>query len=83
MISHLQLTFKEHGYYLYNWKKGNLTIMALNTNIYYDRNAAIKNFKNKDDPAKQFEFMEKELEKAKNSRTGVGIVSHIAPGGML
>uniref|UniRef100_A0AC34REN9 Calcineurin-like phosphoesterase domain-containing protein n=1 Tax=Panagrolaimus sp. JU765 TaxID=591449 RepID=A0AC34REN9_9BILA len=55
-----------------------MTFLMLNTNLYYRFNSA--NFTDKNDPGKQFEFMEQVLSTAKMEKKFVHIVSHIAPG---
>uniref|UniRef100_A0A914C9U7 Uncharacterized protein n=1 Tax=Acrobeloides nanus TaxID=290746 RepID=A0A914C9U7_9BILA len=69
-------TFLKGGYYKLNFKSA--TFLALNTNIYYNKNKAT--FTNSNDPADQFQFLEDSLEEARNESQIIHIVSHIPPG---
>ena len=75
-----QETFVKGGYYKYK-VSDRVTVLALNTNLYYRFNKAIPSFHDKDDPAQQFKFMRDNLQQAKDSGEFVHIVAHIAPGG--
>ncbi|VDM98756.1 unnamed protein product [Thelazia callipaeda] len=75
----VQETFLKGGYYKYEWNDKAI-IAVLNTNLYYRFNPAIKNFKNKTDPAGQFAFLNHILMSAEKAKKKVHIVAHIAPG---
>lgn len=70
------------GYYkqLLNNK---ITVLCLNTNLYYTKNPLIKKFVNCSDPAGQFQFMEKTFLEAQSKGRFVHIIAHLPPGGKL
>uniref|UniRef100_A0A0N5B652 Metallophos domain-containing protein n=1 Tax=Strongyloides papillosus TaxID=174720 RepID=A0A0N5B652_STREA len=70
-------TFLKGGYYKYE-SDNNTIWLCLNTNLYYIYNEA--KMDDKADPAGQFQFMKNELNKAKESKKFVHIISHIPPG---
>lgn len=70
------------GYYKYA-APNNVTILALNTNLYYKFNQAIPTFTNPSDPADQFKFMTDTLDAAERQRQTVHVVAHIPPGGNI
>uniref|UniRef100_A0A915CJW6 Calcineurin-like phosphoesterase domain-containing protein n=1 Tax=Parascaris univalens TaxID=6257 RepID=A0A915CJW6_PARUN len=72
-------TFLKGGYYKYA-APNNVTILALNTNLYYKFNQAIPNFTNPSDPADQFQFITDTLDVARRQRQTVHVVAHIPPG---
>uniref|UniRef100_A0A914W2T7 Calcineurin-like phosphoesterase domain-containing protein n=1 Tax=Plectus sambesii TaxID=2011161 RepID=A0A914W2T7_9BILA len=73
-------TFLKGGYYKYSLDS-KTTLLALNTNLYYNEDGYFPNFTNPADPADQFDFMEQELSNATKNGQFVHIVAHIAPGG--
>lgn len=72
-------TFLRGGYYQYR-RWNNLTVLALNTNLYYRFDSAFCGFQSMRDPAGQFAFMEQVLSSAQANGDHVGVFAHIAPG---
>uniref|UniRef100_UPI00358E2001 acid sphingomyelinase-like phosphodiesterase 3b n=1 Tax=Myxine glutinosa TaxID=7769 RepID=UPI00358E2001 len=73
-----QQTFQKGGYYteIIKGQSGH-RIVSLNTNLYYNNNNQTGDL---EDPAKQFEWLEKVLKDASAANEKVYIIGHIPPG---
>lgn len=72
-------TFKKGGYYTELIHKG-LRLIALNTNLYYNRNTLVDLKSN--DPGGQLAWFKEQLQKARNNSEKVYIAGHVPPGNL-
>ena len=73
------MTFKKGGYYTELIHSG-LRLIALNTNIYYNRNKFVN--LTDPDPAGQFAWLKKQLQLARQNNELVYVAGHVPPGNM-
>ncbi|KAL3125098.1 hypothetical protein niasHT_000370 [Heterodera trifolii] len=71
-------SFTRDGYYRAETSAG--LFLVLNTNIYYESNPLRKELVEPDDPTGQFDFLQFELEKARQKGVPVHILGHVPPG---
>ncbi|KAL3121262.1 hypothetical protein niasHT_000415 [Heterodera trifolii] len=71
-------SFTRGGYYRAETSAG--LFLVLNTNIYYESNPLRKELVEPDDPTGQFDFLQFELEKARQKGVPVHILGHVPPG---
>uniref|UniRef100_A0A914HX53 Uncharacterized protein n=1 Tax=Globodera rostochiensis TaxID=31243 RepID=A0A914HX53_GLORO len=71
-------TFSRGGYYRVQTADG--LFLVLNTNIYYESNKRKNDFVEPEDPSGQFDFLQFELEKARQFGVPVHILGHVPPG---